>query len=84
MPGGNPVTAKPGLTPRSPMITVGPVLVTVDDPSTAKLSTVPRVGAVAALAKPLTISSTSRAAPRMAKRERVLFFLISCLPPDAA
>ena len=29
-PGGNPVNAVPGLTPRSPLTTVGPVLVTVD------------------------------------------------------
>ena len=29
MPGGKPVTAVPGLTPRSPVMTEGPVLVTV-------------------------------------------------------
>jgi hypothetical protein len=42
-PGGKPVIAVPGLTPRSPTISVGPVLVTVEAPKTAKLSAVPRV-----------------------------------------
>src|ERR1700704_2988421 len=37
-----PVIAVPGLTPRSPVIVVGPVLVTVLAPSTPKLSAVPR------------------------------------------
>src|SRR3954465_12057355 len=45
MPGGKPVTAVPGLTPRSPVMTLGPVLVTVEPPSTAKLCAVPRDGA---------------------------------------
>lgn len=36
MPGGNPVTALPGDTPRFPAITGGPVLVTMDPPKTAK------------------------------------------------
>src|SRR5579859_1333299 len=35
-PGGNPVTAVPGLTPTSPETTVGPVLVTVDPARTEK------------------------------------------------
>src|SRR3954463_8071934 len=48
MPGGKPVTAVPGLTPRSPVMTLDPVLVTVDPPSTAKLCAVPRDGAVCA------------------------------------
>jgi hypothetical protein len=42
VPGGNPVTAEPGLTPRSPFTTEGPVLVTVEPASTAKLLAVPR------------------------------------------
>jgi hypothetical protein len=42
------VTAVPGLTPRSPFTMVGPVLVTVELPSTAKLSAVPSDGATAA------------------------------------
>jgi hypothetical protein len=49
MPGGNPVIALPGLTPRSPLRTLGPVLVTVLPASTAKLLAVPRpTGATAA------------------------------------
>jgi hypothetical protein len=40
-PGGKPVTALPGLTPRSPEMTEGPVLVTVVPANTAKLLAVP-------------------------------------------
>ena len=42
------MTAAPGLTPTSPLMVVGPVLVTVEPPSTPKLWAVPSVGAVAA------------------------------------
>ena len=42
VPGGNPVTAVPGLTPRFPLIVLGPVLVTVVPARTAKLPAVPR------------------------------------------
>ena len=42
------MTALPGLTPRSPLITVGPVLVTAEPPRTAKAAAVPSEGAVAA------------------------------------
>src|SRR5665213_2462827 len=39
VPGGNPVTAEPGLNPRSPPVrVVGPVLVTVDPARTRKLA----------------------------------------------
>src|SRR5687768_17514585 len=41
-PGGNPVTAVPGLTPTFPLTVVAPVLVTVDPPRTPKLCAVPR------------------------------------------
>jgi hypothetical protein len=51
MPGGNPVTEVPGLRPRSPLMTVRPVLVTVVPARTPKLPAVPRpTGAVAATA----------------------------------
>ncbi len=50
VPGGKPVIAVPGLTPRSPTRTVGPVFVTVVAPSTAKLPAVPSDGATAAKA----------------------------------
>jgi hypothetical protein len=42
------VTALPGLTPKSPLMTVGPVLVTAEPPRTAKAAAVPSEGAVAA------------------------------------
>src|SRR6476469_2132713 len=44
-PGGNPVMARPGLTPRSPRTMLEPVLVTVAPASTAKLPTEPSAGA---------------------------------------
>jgi hypothetical protein len=40
-PGGKPVTALPGLTPKSPEMSDGPVLVTVVPANTAKLLAVP-------------------------------------------
>src|SRR5437870_104919 len=49
-PGGKPVTEEPGETPKSPLTTVGPVLVTVLPPRTAKLAAVPNAGAGAASA----------------------------------
>src|ERR1700733_7431735 len=50
-PGGNPVTDVPGLSPRSPLIVVGPVFVTVDAASTAKGPALPsETGAVAGAA----------------------------------
>ena len=45
-PRGNPVTAVPGATPKSPVTTVGPVFVTVEPARTAKLCAVPSEGAV--------------------------------------
>ena len=62
-PGGKPVTAVPGLTPRSPLITLGPVLVTVVPASTAYDVAVPRpTGAWAATAAPSRVTTRSRAA----------------------
>ena len=51
------MTALPGLTPRSPLTTVLPVLVTVEPASTAKLCAIPRVGAVAADAAELVLGA---------------------------
>ena len=48
MPWRKPVTAVPGLTPRSPVMTLAPVLVTVEAPNTAKLCAAPSDGAVGA------------------------------------
>src|ERR1044071_1387524 len=42
IPGGNPVTAVPGLSPRFPLTVVAPVLVTVDAPKTANVPADPR------------------------------------------
>jgi hypothetical protein len=50
LPGGKPVTALPGLTPKSPLEMLGPVLVTVEPPNTAKLCADPSDGAVWATA----------------------------------
>src|SRR6476660_8013677 len=47
IPGGKPVTEVPGLRPRSPLMTVGPVLVTVEAPTTPKVEATPRGGATA-------------------------------------
>jgi hypothetical protein len=47
---GNPVHEVPGLTPKSPVIIVGPVLVTVEAPRTAKVCAEPNGGAVCAQA----------------------------------
>jgi hypothetical protein len=45
LPGGNPVIEVPGSTPRFPSMVVGPVLVTVEPPRTAKLpKSDPRIG----------------------------------------
>src|SRR6185503_5170136 len=41
MPGGNPVTAVPGLSPRSPLTMLKPVLVTVEPPRTANVAADP-------------------------------------------
>jgi hypothetical protein len=41
VPGGNPVIAVPGLTPRSPPKVLGPVLVTVCPPSTEYVPALP-------------------------------------------
>jgi hypothetical protein len=48
VPGGNPVTDVPGLSPRSPVMTEAPVFVIVLPARTAKPAAVPRLGALAA------------------------------------
>src|SRR5438045_5479535 len=53
IPGGKPVTAVPGLTPRSPVTWELPVLVTVEPANTAKPAADPRdTGAWAAAIRP--------------------------------
>ena len=53
VPGGNPVTAVPGLTPRSPRIVDGPVFVTVVPARTAKR----KIGTLAALCTKATYAA---------------------------
>jgi hypothetical protein len=61
VPGGKPVTAVPGLKPRSPLTTVGAVFVTVEPARTAKGSAVPRGTDVAARALLADASATATA-----------------------
>src|ERR1700719_4064129 len=69
-PGGNPVTELPGLSPRSPVMIVAPVLVTVDAPKMAKVSAAPS-GTVWATAdregtsNPETINAVAHAAAEL-------------------
>jgi len=76
VPGGKPVTALPGLTPRSPVTMVGPVLVTIEPPKTAKLVATPRGGAVAsrgrAQAFPIAAAKSSAA------RVNIVVINVSC------
>ena len=67
VPGGNPVTAVPGFTPRFPLMMLGPVLVTVWPARTAKLPAVPRpTGAVAATAGCVAMNVVMAMAPAAA------------------
>src|SRR6202011_1538016 len=63
LPGGNPVTAVPGLNPRAPWMTVEPAFVIVLPARTAELVAVPKRGWVAANAaighKPTTNAETT-------------------------
>src|ERR1041385_318697 len=64
MPGGNPVTAEPGETPRLPVMVEGPVFVTVEPPRTAKFCAVPReiwANAGAAAQRKTAITTTATA-----------------------
>src|SRR5687768_7694707 len=90
IPGGKPVTALPGLTPRLPVTTVGPVLVTVELPSTANDNAVPRPGSVAAVAPPpgkASPKNTTQASPiriaRLVHAERLLprFAILTAFQP---
>jgi len=56
--------AVPGLTPRSPVMTLGPVLVTVEPPRTAKLWAVPSVDWAQTTATPQRPAANARPASR--------------------
>lgn len=68
MPGGKPVTALPGLTPRSPVTMVGPVLFTVEPARTAKLAAVPSEGAVANKGLALALVTTVNKSAAMSNK----------------
>jgi hypothetical protein len=62
----------PGETPRFPLRTVGPVLVTVEPPKTAKLPAVPRsIDALHCGRKPANATTTGRI--------KYLFFIVDAL-----
>ena len=77
IPGGKPVTALPGLTPRSPVTMVGPVLVTVEPPKTAKLVATPSPGAVASRGRAqVFLAAAKSSATRINK---VVIYVSCCL-----
>src|SRR5947209_11974076 len=75
MPGGNPVTEMPGETPTLPVMTLDPVLVTVEPPRTAKLPAVPRLTCANADEE----MERNAAIPRIARRPRSLRFMLNLL-----
>src|SRR5665648_1257490 len=70
VPGGKPVTEVPGLTPRSPEMIEGPVLVTVVPASTAKDVAVPNPTDGSAAAWALLATATSNASPAIGAAAR--------------
>ena len=85
IPGGNPSIAVPGLTPTSPSITDGPVLVTVDALSTPKLAAVPRPtgpssgAALAGAAANSNNPTETRATDAVAERAKIGRWIMECL-----
>jgi hypothetical protein len=69
-PGGKPTIADPGLTPKFPETMVGPVLLTVEEPSTAKLDAVPSV-----------IGAAQRTGANAAHRSKPTIFRNRIVPP---
>lgn len=76
IPGGKPVTAEPGLRPRSPLTTLGPVFVTVEPPKTAKPLAVLRFTEVAAKACPGRLTTSVITASRVSIEYLVKFFMM--------
>jgi hypothetical protein len=86
MPGGKPVMARPGHTPRSPVTTVEPVLVAVEPARTAKFSAVPREGKPPPFACPTASTNegplgTARRAVRKIKILKYLSLNMVCYLP---
>jgi len=75
-PGGKPVTALPGLSPRSPVMVLGPVLVMVDPARTAKLLAVPRL-TIAGLAANAAFPSIHTTPSNERKPMFTIFFMVS-------
>jgi hypothetical protein len=69
VPGGNPVTAalSPGLRPRFPLTTVGPVFVTVEAAKIAKVTVDPRVTGNCAAGRVEQSTTHTRTAPSFLK-----------------
>src|SRR5687767_13343607 len=90
---GDPVTEVPGLNPRSPLIVVGPVLVTVEAPRTANVLADPRaIGpcppdgkgmAPAGIATPTTLESSVTAAVRANSRPSVMAPVVTVMEARA-
>src|SRR5439155_14298005 len=57
VPGGNPVTAVPGLSPRSPLTVVAPVLLTVEPARTANVLAAPRATGAGPAAEAAVVSA---------------------------
>jgi hypothetical protein len=69
--------AEPGLTPTSPTMDVGPVLVTAEAPRTAKFRAVPIAGAVCAQA---LFRHPSRTAAIKYQKERLPYAIVLHFP----
>src|SRR5688572_19985128 len=90
---GDPVTEVPGLNPRSPLIVVGPVLVTVEAARTANVEADPRgtgdspakLNAVtpAGIASPMTLESSVTAAVRANSRPSTIAPVVTVMEAKA-
>jgi hypothetical protein len=75
-PGGKPVIAVPGQTPKFPLTSDAPVLVTVEPPRTAKLPATPSPGAMAAKTS-IDRPANARVITRMIEIDRYFSLRIS-------
>ncbi len=75
VPGGKPVIAVPGLTPKLPISVVGPVFVTVEPASTAKLAAVPKLGATANIGRAQTLPAVAKSSATSVHK---VVIIVSC------